>query len=196
MLKKILTIFLLISSFQVSSEGVTDKELEQFAKNWNLLMPENAYDFIPEKLNYKLLTSPDFQAKIAQANKQTNPALEGEIIELAGFMVPIETKGTKVTKFLLVPEAGQCIHVPPPPLNQTLLVNSENHPTKLRDIYEPIVVSGRLSVGAQSFDLSNSNIADPNQDAMGSVSYDTVESGYSLTQTTVKALVFEQSKDD
>ena len=36
-------------------------------------------------------------------------------------MVPVEMKKGKVSKFLLVPEAGQCIHVPPP-LNQTVLV--------------------------------------------------------------------------
>ncbi|MDC9727281.1 MAG: DUF3299 domain-containing protein, partial [Candidatus Thioglobus sp.] len=73
-------------------------------------------------------------------------------------------------KFLLVPEAGQCIHVPPPPLNQTLLVDTSEFPTERRDLYEPIIVSGEITVGSQSFDVA--------------------DSGYSLTNVTIKLLKF------
>ena len=83
-------------------------------------------------------------------------------------MVPIEVKDSKVSQFLLVPEAGQCIHVPPPPMNQTLLVDSTDSPTKLRDLYEPVIVSGRLSVITQSFEIA--------------------DSGYSLVDVTVTTL--------
>ena len=71
-------------------------------------------------------------------------------------MVPIEYQGSDVSKFLLVPESGQCIHVPPPPLNQTLLVDASSDPTEFRDLYVPIIVYGRISVGSQSFDIADS----------------------------------------
>ena len=83
-------------------------------------------------------------------------------------MVPIEVKGQSVSQFLLVPEAGQCVHVPPPPLNQTLLVDATNAPTELRDLYEPVIVSGRLSVVTQRFEIA--------------------ESGYTLVDVTVTTL--------
>ncbi len=85
-------------------------------------------------------------------------------------MVPIEFNGTNVSKFLLVPEAGQCIHVPPPPLNQTLLVDASSEPTKLRDLYIPIIVYGRISVGSQSFDIA--------------------DSGYTITDAVIETLSF------
>ena len=45
---------------------------------------------------------------------------------------------------------------PAVPMNQTLLVDSTDSPTKLRDLYEPVIVSGRLSVITQSFEIADS----------------------------------------
>jgi len=101
-------------------------------------------------------------------------SLEGTDIILAGFMVPIEYDGSDISKFLLVPESGQCIHVPPPPLNQTLLVDMSINPTKFRDLYMPIIVYGRISVGSKSFDIANS--------------------GYTLIDATVETLHFSDEE--
>lgn len=191
MIKKTFFSILVFYILNFASYAVTDKELEQFAKNWNTLMPEKAYDFIPEKLDYQLLTDPAFQAKIKQAGKQLNQSLQNTTIELAGFMVPIEVHNKKVTKFLLVPEAGQCVHVPPPPVNQTLIVDSSNNPTKLRDIYEPIIVSGTLNVGLRTSDISGSVETDSNKDDKKGLSFNEVESGYSVSNVTVEELKFE-----
>src|SRR5580765_6488729 len=43
-------------------------------------------------------------------------------IRIAGFVVPLEYVGDKVTEFLLVPYFGACIHLPPPPPNQIIHV--------------------------------------------------------------------------
>ena len=97
-------------------------------------------------------------------------------IVLAGFMFPIEYVGTDVSKFLLVPEAGQCIHVPPPPLNQTILVDVSSEPTKFRDLYMPIIVYGRISVGSQSFDIA--------------------DSGYTVSDAMVDTLYFSEDDEE
>jgi len=170
MLKKALIILFTVFNFSVIAEGVTEQQLDQFINNWNTLMPADAYDFVPEKVDYKLMSDPDFQRKLDEAGAKLNNKLEGKIIELAGFMVPIDAKSSDVRQFLLVPEAGQCIHVPPPPLNQTLLVDTSEFPTERRDLYEPIIVSGEITVGSQSFDIA--------------------DSGYSLTNVTIKPLKF------
>ena len=51
-------------------------------------------------------------------------ALDGVDVKMAGFMVPFEDDQThEITEFLLVSVAGACVHVPPPPPNQIVLVH-------------------------------------------------------------------------
>ncbi len=49
-------------------------------------------------------------------------ALVGANIRINGFMVPFDDEDEQVSEFLLVPQAGMCIHTPPPPANQIILV--------------------------------------------------------------------------
>jgi len=158
----------------VHAEGIdpTEEDFVRWENAWDRLIPPGTYDFVPKDFGYELLFNPEFQGQLDAAGKVIDPSLEGQTIELAGFMVPIEVNGEEVSQFLLVPEAGQCIHVPPPPLNQTLLVDTTDQPTQLRDLYQPVVVTGRLSVVTQSFEIA--------------------DSGYSLVDVTVINLNLEE----
>lgn len=49
-------------------------------------------------------------------------ALDGQAVKIAGFMVPLDDMAETAAEFLLVPYAGACIHVPPPPANQIVHV--------------------------------------------------------------------------
>lgn len=49
-------------------------------------------------------------------------SLVGANIRINGFMVPFDDEDEQVSEFLLVPQAGMCIHTPPPPANQIILV--------------------------------------------------------------------------
>ena len=74
-----------------------------------------------------------------------NPELDKKKIKLAGFVSPIEIdeKEGMVKEFLLVPYFGACIHVPPPPLNQTLYIKPpKDQQISLEDSYDPVWVSG------------------------------------------------------
>lgn len=198
MLNKLITIlFLLLSSTFVHSEQVSDERLQNLVDAWDMLVAQDAYDFMPEKLNYELMNDPEFQKKINEAGAKINKSIDGKEIELAGFMVPVEIKGSNVSQFLLVPEAGQCIHVPPPPLSQTVLVDMKQNPTKLRDIYIPVIVSGKISVGVQSNDISTGSTNDSNpNDIFGAQSYNTVDSGYTLTEITkIDVLTYSNSDE-
>ena len=145
-----------VVSAVASGYEATEEDFVRWENAWDSLIPPGAYDFVPKDFYFELLFNPTFQSQLDEAGRVINPLLEGQSIEIAGFMVPIEVRGEKVSQFLLVPEAGQCIHVPPPPLNQTLLVDTTATPTPLRDLYQPIIVSGRLSVGTQSFEIADS----------------------------------------
>lgn len=58
--------------------------------------------------------------KAAWDSAPTEPALNGKRLRIAGFAIPLERKGDKVTEFLLLPYFGACIHSPPPPANQII----------------------------------------------------------------------------
>ena len=53
-----------------------------------------------------------------------DPALKGARRRIAGFAIPLERVGDKVTEFLIVPYFGACIHTPPPPANQIIHARS------------------------------------------------------------------------
>jgi len=102
--------------------------------------------------------NPSDQAKLA--------ALTAKEFRIPGFMMPLETANGKTTKeFLLVPELPACIHVPPPPPSQTVLV-------KMKDgkgapvSWEPVWVEGRIKIkttktkefGEASYEMEASDV--------------------------------------
>ena len=90
---------------------------------------------------------------------KTVAAFDGKPIRLGGYPVPLETDAQgRSTLFFLVPYPGACIHVPPPPPNQLVLVR---YPAgiELEDIYAPLWVSGTLKVEQVANDLANAAYA-------------------------------------
>lgn len=86
-----------------------------------------------------------------------NPSLNGKQVKLPGFISPLEVDEAKgmVKEFLLVPYFGACIHVPPPPLNQTLLVKpQEGKSVGMERMYEPVWVYGTLTTEQIHTDLA------------------------------------------
>jgi hypothetical protein len=88
-------------------------------------------------------------------SSKTVAHLNGKLVRLGGYPVPLESDAEgRSTLFFLVPYPGACIHVPPPPPNQIILVR----PAKailLEDIYAPLWVSGTLKIEAVSNDLAD-----------------------------------------
>lgn len=92
-------------------------------------------------------------------SNKTVPALDGKQIALAGYPVPLETnEQSDYIEFFLVPYPGACIHVPPPPPNQIVLVRYAKG-IALPDIYEPLWVEGTLKVEPISNELADAAYA-------------------------------------
>ena len=77
-----------------------------------------------------------------------NTTLDGRTVHMPGYLLPLEYSGKLVTEFLLVPWAGACIHTPPPPLNQIVLVTLER-PAEFNGLYQPVWVTGRMRANAR-----------------------------------------------
>lgn len=71
--------------------------------------------------------------------------LDGQLIRLPGYVVPLEIVRQGLREFLLVPYFGACIHSPPPPSNQIVMCRSEKPVGGLRSM-EAVWASGRLDV--------------------------------------------------
>ncbi len=72
--------------------------------------------------------------------------LEGKIVRIPGFVVPLSDNIKRMKEFLLVPNGMACIHAPPPPPNQMVLVELDyNMDYELA--YGPVWVTGKLKIG-------------------------------------------------
>ncbi|MEL0607383.1 DUF3299 domain-containing protein [Vibrio echinoideorum] len=113
---------------------------------------------------------------LVQRTQQANdivPELSINDMKLAGFLVPLEMEGLIGKQFILVPTAGACIHTPPPPVNQTILVEfPEGH--ELQSLYTPVWVTGNIKTGAVDTSIA---LSDGNQD---------IETGYVIDASDIE----------
>ncbi|MCB1356218.1 MAG: DUF3299 domain-containing protein [Maritimibacter sp.] len=77
----------------------------------------------------------------------------GRTVRLSGFIIPLDYDGTGVTAFMLVPYVGACIHVPPPPANQLVLVTTER-PYESDGLFAPVTVTGMFGTASTSTQLA------------------------------------------
>ena len=113
------------------------------------------------------------QAEVAARNGELAHDLDGQLVRLPGYVLPLEFEGTSVKEFLLVPYVGACIHVPPPPINQTVVVHL-NQSYAAKELYEPVWVTGRMTVKRAKRAL---NLVDGSAD---------VEAGYTIQGSRIE----------
>lgn len=136
--------FSMVFALPTSSQEYVETE-------WKDLVPEGYkpppvrsqafYDMNPEAMG-----QPDMNAPVVEA-------LDGTKVRIPGFVVQLQAEDSKVTEFLLVPYEGACIHVPPPPPNQVVLVRfPEGYP--IRQAFNPVWVEGIIKVERAEGDLA------------------------------------------
>ena len=89
------------------------------------------------------------------ASGEVVPELDGERVRIRGFAVPVAFDGAKVKEFLLVPYAGACIHVPPPPANQIVLIEAATPLDMDPSPFTVVTVTGTLRATALSTELAS-----------------------------------------
>lgn len=69
----------------------------------------------------------------------------GKEITLKGFMMPLEYDAKEISEFLLMPYVPSCMHIPPPPANQLVLVKMKKG-SKVKPTFMPVELKGKLNI--------------------------------------------------
>lgn len=161
MIRFILLITTILLSGILQAETINGKTVEEM--EWDSLMPADySIESIFDTSQFGDLEDYDPKAELklkammdALSSAPTVPEMNGKMIRIPGFVVPLIEEGMAVTEFFLVPYFGACIHVPPPPSNQMIHVVFEPG-ANIETLYDAVWVSGELVVSRVTNELGTS----------------------------------------
>ncbi len=167
----IFVVFVSLSSYAFGADTVTATNTatsDPQVLEWDDLVPA---DYDPEQIveeyrrKYNIDELPDDdpilveliqKLKILDKNAPLKETLNGKPVKIAGYVVPLQGDGQKTTEFLLVPYFGACIHVPPPPSNQTIYVSTiDKNGADIRKLYDVVWVTGIIRTQRFSSELAD-----------------------------------------
>jgi hypothetical protein len=162
--KKLITLVCTITLILGLNAFAKEQQVQVLDLTWEDLVP-NDYEFKNplDKLSdeeYNALTDDSEKAQklMEEVKKLMDFApvvdeLNGKTVRISGYAVPLDFNEQNVREFLLVPYFGACIHVPPPPGNQTVYVTIEEG-LEMQGLWDPITVLGKLQTVHVSSDLA------------------------------------------
>ena len=111
-------------------------------------------DQIRNQIHNAIGAANDDRYQQALSSTRIIPEMDGEAIRIPGFIVPLEFDDDQtITQFFLVPFFGACIHLPPPPPNQIIFVESPDG-IQLDALYNPFWISGILKTSTTQNDVA------------------------------------------
>ena len=119
---------------------------------WPDLLPEGEFILPPSLQALVDHDGPDMSGR-QPPSSGLRTDWNGQTVRLSGYVVPIEYRGTGVTAFILVPYVGACIHVPPPPANQLVLVTT-SIPFETRGLFQAVTVTGMFGAASTSTQIA------------------------------------------
>lgn len=130
----------------------------------SLIFSPFAYPKEPLELFWEDMVPPDYQIPDTPLNHDGNmmqmgldapviESLNGKLVKIPGFVVPLEGDSQTTSEFLLVPYFGACIHVPPPPANQIVYVKFSKA-VPIENLYDAVWVTGTLTTKGWKGDLA------------------------------------------
>ena len=70
-------------------------------------------------------------------------------VTIKGFMMPLDYESKEVVEFLFMPYVPACMHIPPPPANQLVLVKMKKG-NKIKPSFYPIELTGKLMLDSNT----------------------------------------------
>ena len=120
---------------------------------WQDLLPEHQ-PRIPNSLQGVLPHDETAMSAAQPVSTGVRTDWNGKRVRLPGFILPLEFDRARVSTFILVPFVGACVHVPPPPANQLVLVSTRT-PYDSDGLYEAVSVTGTITTTAISTHLAD-----------------------------------------
>jgi len=119
-----------------------------FQLEWGQLIPPEEVAAGRERVVQGVVLHGQLDPKTGQPTDQVGLVrrYDGARVRIDGYLVPLAYDGTKLVMFLLVPYAGACIHVPPPPPNQIIYVIAKEGLEPDDDLFRPVRVTGTFKV--------------------------------------------------
>ena len=130
---------------------------------WNDLMPDTWVKEMTKemaalsKMSYLQDTSDEANKAMNAMRKKLDdaPIVKTQLnkkIRIPGYAVPLDAERSEKREFLLVPYFGACIHTPPPPANQIVLVRpmAQSKIKKMPESMDVLWVEGELKEGRVS----------------------------------------------
>ena len=119
----------------------------------------SAEDLITSQMKNTLAEEEEDAYRRALASTDVNPSMDGQKIRIPGFVVPLEfDEEQTISQFFLVPYFGACLHMPPPPPNQIILVDAPDG-VQMSALYEPFWLEGEVSTVVTENDMAKSAYA-------------------------------------
>ncbi len=103
------------------------------------------------EVNWETLKTLEFDAKTKKSiiKPELQKVLSSKEVTIKGFMMPLDYESKEVVEFLFMPYVPACMHVPPPPANQLVLVKMKKG-NKIKPSFYPIELTGKLLVDANA----------------------------------------------
>lgn len=119
-------------------------------------VPEGSIEDKPTSMLKSTITEPADSYQQALISTKVRAELDGSTIRVAGYLVPLDfNEKQRATSFFAVPFFGACLHLPPPPPNQIILVHSDKG-VHIDDLHTPYWISGELHTGVMENDMATS----------------------------------------
>ena len=97
----------------------------------------------PVSVDWRLLAGLDYENGRAS---DTLRKLDGKVVRVPGFVVPLDDATEEGAEFLLVPYYGACVHTPPPPPNQMAFVQMSGRRAVRLGLFDAIWMEGTLRI--------------------------------------------------
>lgn len=99
----------------------------------------------PINIDWRVLAGLDYTNGKAT---DTLKKLEGKQVRIPGFVVPLDDFQEEGAEFLLVPYYGACVHTPPPPPNQIVMVEMSGKKSVKLNLFDAVWMSGTLKIAS------------------------------------------------
>ncbi len=155
---RFISVFTLTAAVGVSAETPGYNLID-----WNDLMPEPWVKEMTKemaavgKLSNLQDSSDEANKAMAVMRKKFDeaPIVKSQLnkkVRLPGYVVPLDAERSDKREFLLVPYFGACIHTPPPPANQIVLIRptAQSKIKKLPESMDIVWVEGEIKEGRVS----------------------------------------------